>query len=169
MELWKAIVGLEGLAMVSNEGRIYSLRKGAIAHLRLNHNGYLRANLMFDGKKFRINVSNAVMAAFVGPKPDGYQVNHIDAVKPNNSIGNLEYVTRQQNMDHAKALGLFPKRCGEDSYLTSLTNEEVFQIIDLATIMSQGEIGPIYNVHRSTVGNIVNGKTWSHLTGIGIT
>jgi hypothetical protein len=50
------------------------------------------------------------MEAFVGPRPDGHEVNHIDGDRENNHLANLEYVTHAENITHAYALGLIPRR-----------------------------------------------------------
>ena len=41
------------------------------------------------------------MLSFVGPRPEGHEINHIDGVKDNNALSNLEYVTPLQNRHHA--------------------------------------------------------------------
>lgn len=45
-----------------------------------------------------INVHTLVAAAFIGPKPEGKEVDHIDKNKENNYYKNLRYVTRKENM-----------------------------------------------------------------------
>ena len=47
-----------------------------------------------------------VALVFIGPRPEGKQINHIDGVRPNNSANNLEYVTPSENNFHAYMLGL---------------------------------------------------------------
>jgi hypothetical protein len=49
-------------------------------------------------------VHRLVYESFRGPIPDGLEINHIDGNKKNNSLENLEAVTRKQNLHHAVML-----------------------------------------------------------------
>ena len=50
-----------------------------------------------------------VWEAVHGPVPEGYEINHINGIKNDNRLANLELVTHQENMQHAKRTGLTPK------------------------------------------------------------
>ena len=52
-------------------------------------------------------VHHLVAEAFIGARPQGFQLNHLDGVKANNAAKNLEYTTPMQNIHHAIRLGLF--------------------------------------------------------------
>jgi len=49
----------------------------------------------------RVYVHRLVMRAFVGLRPEGYVINHIDGNKSNNSLDNLEYCTQTENERHS--------------------------------------------------------------------
>ncbi len=51
-------------------------------------------------------VHRVVSECYLGDKPDGYTVNHIDGDKTNNHRSNLEYITREENYQHALRHGL---------------------------------------------------------------
>lgn len=75
--------------------------------------GYLRVwATATDGKRKSFLVHRLVAMAHLDFKEnrEQLQVNHIDADKGNNSASNLEWVTKQENMNHGKKLGLFPGR-----------------------------------------------------------
>lgn len=59
--------------------------------------GHLRVDLWRDGKRCRRGVHVLVLAAFVGPRPDGLEVRHIDGNPENNRLSNLEYGTSSEN------------------------------------------------------------------------
>lgn len=110
-EIWKDIVGFEGLYEVSNMGRVKSLKrtvwnsgKGCyktVAERILkpgkNSNGYLQVQLYKDGKKKMDRIHRLVATAFC-ENPHGFkEVNHIDEDKTNNCADNLEFCNRSYN------------------------------------------------------------------------
>lgn len=109
-EVWKDVPGYEGYYQVSNLGRVKSLtgyyknKKNIILKYGLNR-GYQRVILCVNKIRKNIHIHQLVMLAFVG-KPNGMQINHINGVKTDNRLCNLEYVTQSENMKHAYRLGL---------------------------------------------------------------
>ena len=85
-EIWRDVVGYEGLYQVSNKGNVKSLNwknRGYERNLYLKpHNkGYLQVELAKDGKKKCFVVHRLVAIAFI-PNPHKHpQVNHIDENK----------------------------------------------------------------------------------------
>ncbi len=68
--------------------------------------GYLLVTLSTNNIKKTKSVHGLVATLFIGTKPNGIEINHIDGNKLNNNIENLEYVTKSQNQKHAIKLGL---------------------------------------------------------------
>lgn len=101
-EIWKDIVGYEGLYQVSNKGRVKSLRyyggnNEQIKSLGLRSDGYLNVSLSKNGKAISKSVHRLVAVAFI-PNPENLEmVNHIDENKENNCVENLEWCTRSYN------------------------------------------------------------------------
>ena len=112
-EIWKAIVGYEGLYEVSNLGMVRSLDryvphktfgkkycKGHMMATHINNAGYVTVNLCKGNRYRSFDIHRLVAIAFLD-NPDGLlEVNHIDENKKNNCIENLEWVTKQQNEKH---------------------------------------------------------------------
>ena len=108
-----SIVGYEGKYDITSDGDIISLNynntgKQQKLKYRLNKKGRPYINLCINGKYKSYEIHRLVAEAFI-PKIEGKeQVNHIDGNKQNNSIKNLEWVTRDENMQHASINGLLP-------------------------------------------------------------
>lgn len=119
MEIWKDIIGYEGIYVISNQGRIASLNRvqkdkngkekrynGKMLHLHPNSSGYLRVQLKRDGTIKHHFVHRLVAIHFVeNPHSENIIVNHIDSNYLNNNASNLEWTTYKGNMEHAKANG----------------------------------------------------------------
>ena len=99
-EIWKDVVGYEGLYKISNTGRVKSVKRDKILKEQLNERGYLRVSLSKNNKQKIYSVHRLVMITFIGYE-EGKQVNHIDGDKTNNRLDNLEWTTQSENMKHA--------------------------------------------------------------------
>jgi hypothetical protein len=63
---------------------------------------YLGVKLKHEsGKWMRVKVHVLMMKVFVGPRPKGFVINHIDGNKHNNFLSNLEYCTNAENERHS--------------------------------------------------------------------
>src|ERR1035437_3644976 len=111
-EEWLPVVVWEGIYSVSSLGRVRrdlgvpGARAGRILALPLNQTGYPCVHLSARPRHYRRTVHPLVAAAFIGARPDGLTINHIDGVKTNNRPANLEYVTLVENVQHAHRTGL---------------------------------------------------------------
>lgn len=107
-EVYRDVVGYEGLYMVSNLGNVKSLRYQNKKEEKVltpisHHGGYLIVHL---GAKHIRMVHVLVARAFI-KNPNGKKfVNHIDGNKHNNCVDNLEWVTAKENVQHAIRTGL---------------------------------------------------------------
>ena len=108
---WVAIPSVDGVYEVTADGRVRralggrGTKRGRELSTHLNPRGYVVAKLSIDGKQRTRTVHSLVAETFVGPRPRGYEINHIDGDKANNHVANLEYVTHSQNVIHAARLG----------------------------------------------------------------
>lgn len=112
-EIWKPVVGYEGLYSVSDLGRI--MRMGGSPRCKTDRllktdgpttTGYLSVSLSANNVVKRRDVHVLVARAFIGPCPEGHNVNHKDTIKTNGRLSNLEYTTFQGNTQHALAAGV---------------------------------------------------------------
>lgn len=114
--LWKTIEGTNGEYQVSDTGLVKTTKTGRILRPAIDARGYERVCLFKMDRDRRYKVHRLVAMAFV-PNPDNLpQVNHIDGNKRNNNVSNLEWITNEGNMRHAKEHGL---RAGHERFCES--------------------------------------------------
>lgn len=111
MEIWKPIEGTEGIYEVSNTGKVRNINYrgcGYTRYLKISTNdwGYNYVIIKRNGKRGKQMIHRLLAEIFI-PNPDEKpEVNHIDGVKTNNCIDNLEWVTKSENVQHAYDTGL---------------------------------------------------------------
>ena len=103
-EIWKDIKGFEGLYRVSNLGRVKSLKrpyglKEKILKPEILNNGYYQVCLCKQSVKKHYRVHRLVWSAFNGPIPENMQVNHINEIKTDNRLSNLNLMTCKENIN----------------------------------------------------------------------
>ena len=100
-EQWKEICGYEGLYWISSFGAVKSKRKTlSICEIK---NGYSVVSLCNSGKQKTVYVHHLVAEHFISKRPQGLTINHMDKIKKNNSMDNLEYVSTRENCSHGSA------------------------------------------------------------------
>ena len=107
-EIWKDITDFPSYE-VSDLGHVRNKNTQHMKTTWHDNDGYLKVTLMkFDnGKKsYRKTVHRLVAEAFMGGKHDTLQVNHINGIKDDNRVTNLEWVTGSENVKHAYDTGL---------------------------------------------------------------
>jgi len=167
LEEWKPVFGFEEQYEVSNFGRVVSLKRyGQSIHRRsrqvfIDYGGYHRIAIWKNGRCYCKTVHGLVAEAFLGPRPPGYHVNHIDGDKNNNYLLNLEFVTAAQNSRHASEMGLIHK--GAECHLAKLTEQQVRDIRAQKGKVSGLKLCDQYGMSRSAIYSILSGKTWKHI------
>jgi len=105
---------------VSDSGLIYSHKTHKILKQSTNHNGYKSIELFNkDGSK-RLLVHRLVAIAFIPNEDELPQVNHINEIRSDNRVENLEWVTAKQNIHHGSCMA---RRRAHTDYSTEKRKE----------------------------------------------
>lgn len=170
-EIFKDIIGYEGLYQVSNLGHVKALPRyntdkngktkfypGKLLSYDLdvrNATTYKRVTLSKQGKTRRFQVHRLVCTAFTNNPENKPYVNHIDNNGSNNEVANLEWCTHSENMKHSQKQGRqfdnqskAGKTAGANKAKeihTSITND-IGNTYGALTILSDATIGKKYKV-----------------------
>lgn len=140
---------------VTEDGKVFE--DGMWLRPSVGTHGYEYVNI---DRKSRL-VHRLVAEAFLGAPSEKQVVNHKDGNKLNNAVGNLEWVSYSENVNHMyRQLGVAPSRGRR-----TITDEEALEVIRLikTTSLTNKEVSEITGVSRSKVMDIKRGRAWSHL------
>ena len=135
-----------------------------LIHMKIN--GYHAVNLCINGQERMFKVYRLVASAFI-PNPENKpEVNHIDGNKDNNSVTNLEWVTAQENIQHAVASSLLKGKQGEMHPMHKITEDVAVYICELleSNLYTMKEISLITGASYSIVKKIKNCSRWKHIS-----
>lgn len=167
MEKWRDIPGYEGLYSVSDMGRVKSykrIKSGKIMRqqTRKNH-PYLMLQLRKDKLYKHFLVHRLVAMAFLANDSNLPEVNHRDCNARNNSLKNLEWISSSDNTKHSFTHGKADHR-GEKNSNAKLNESIVLDIRNKHDIgYSYSKIADMFNISKSTVAYIIQGKTWKNI------
>lgn len=160
------IPGFDGDYLASDKGEIISLKRNCPKYLRLHPDkrGYLRVHLSFKGSYKYYSVHRLIMKSFK-PKhfSEDLQVNHINGIKNDNRLINLEMVTNYQNIRHFwDTNGVRRDKSGEDHHNSLFSNEQVAIIRRYYrdNEISQRALAKILCTSQVTVGKLLTGQTY---------
>lgn len=172
-ELWRPVPGYEGGYEASDLGRVRSvdrwvtqtnglgtsysrLMRGKFMAPCPKDNGYLNISLGFKNSKM---LHCVIALTWIGPRPEGFHVNHKNGDKSDNRACNLGYVTPKENALHAHMTGLSIPKCGPER--PQLTIDEVRRIRSFERDVATASIARGMNLPYTTVSRARRGITFS--------
>lgn len=167
MEIWKEIKGTNGRYSVSDLGRLRNngfyanvcgggkrFVKGKILSVQLR-NGYKTYFIPRLGNR---TIHRLVAMHFIDNPFNKEFVNHINGIKTDNRLCNLEWCTRIENENHAYRTGL------KNKVPSSVLNEEdVLFILENCFTISTNDLSLKFNVTSSTISRVIKRTIWSHV------
>lgn len=160
-EIFKVIEGHPDYE-ISNLGRIKSKRrkKHIIMSLVLDPEGYQRIRMMEFNTQYTRKVHRLVAQAFLPNLSNLAEVNHINGVKTDNRVENLEWCDKSHNMQHALRIGLKVMKGGKDACNVKLTEELVGDIRATAFTKSNRQWARELGLDKKTISNVRRFKSW---------
>ena len=159
LEDWKDIKGYEGLYLISNYGRVMSLRRkkstgkgyyyleSKILKQSKTTTGYWKIELNKNGVKKSFKVHRLVAQHYIANPYDKENINHKDGNPLNNYFENLEWVNQGENVTHSLEMGL-------RAFFN--IDEKTLSYLYIEKNMSPNEIGNLLGVSRKPIDQLID-------------
>lgn len=160
-EVWKQIENFPGYE-VSDLGRVrsYKWTEPRVLKGKQTSYGYIQVTILHK----QLYVHRLVAQAFL-PNPENKpQVNHLNGIRTDNSIQNLEWCTSSENNLHSYRCLLRTPTQGQEHHLAKLSDRDVQEIREKLWMGKRGigkQLAQEYGVCESRISNIKKGKAWN--------
>jgi hypothetical protein len=166
-EDWEPLPGFSRYEISSlGRARRVNWRPRTLKPMKSSGRGYISYNLTSDaGRPVHLPAHCAVLAAFRGPRPEGFVGAHLDGDKFNNAITNLAWVTPEENYSHMHIHGT--TSAGERHPQHKLTSEQVIAIRREARVglrpntLNSKSIARKYGMSERQTIDILYGRRWA--------
>jgi len=169
-EQWRKINSYKNDYYISSFGRIKSApnakngNRWIVLKQSLDRKGYCKITLrLITSKPKTYLVHQLVSIHFIANPLKKKEVNHKKGIKTDNRFHQIEWCSSKENKQHGILHNLINGK-GSRNVSSILKEWQVLEII--SSTLSPIELSVKYNVGESCIRSILNGSSWSHLTGI---
>ena len=170
-EIWKSVVGFEGIYEVSNLGQVRSLdriddggahRFGILKKATLSDKGYMRVTLTKGGVQRHHSVHTLVLNAFTGSKPIGTEAAHDNGIRNDNRDSNLFWKTPTANNKDRRRHGTLPMGETHPGAKISEVTARLIKARLIGEPLSR-DVAAEFHISKHIVDAIRSGRSWTHL------
>ena len=160
---WNLVPGFERYG-VSRCGKVRNMQTGRTLKFNTIKGGYLRVNLRAAGVGKHWLVHRLVILCWTGLDLTGLTVNHINHIKTDNRLENLELMTLADNISESHRAGIRPLMRGSTNGNSKLTPTLVRKIRqEHREGSTMAVIADRYGIWPGTVNQICKRRTWRHV------
>jgi len=174
-EIWKPVRGYKELYEVSSRGRVRTIRprgtcnggslprnrEGILSDARSTDGYRLVVLYSSDGKRRMHRVHVLVLEEFLGPRPTRMMAGHLNAVRDDNRVENLRWLTNCENVSQRTKDG--NTASGEGHGRAKLTEIQVQEIRSLRGAVTQKDLAHRFGVSKTSICFIQSGRNWPHV------
>jgi hypothetical protein len=167
-EHWKDVVGYEGYYQVSNHGnvrsvdRIIYVNRGSCSYqtemkghqliIAICKHGYQYVTFSKEGKSKKFKVHRLIAIHFI-PNPNNHElINHINGIRDDNRIHNIEWCDHSHNMKHKFLIGNDSNEGAQNAY-----SKKVIQLSTGFIFDTIKEAAKAFGVHHQTLSDMITG------------
>ena len=157
--------------IISSFGRVFSMYYGKsnnfnVKELKVNSNStdYKKITIHYNNIHYNCWIHRLVAEAFIKNPKNKSDVNHIDGIKSNNFIWNLEWATRKENVYHAEINNLVHHPYGENNH-SKMSEKTVYTICEMILLdYKPKDIILLNNISKNMFQSILHHRKWKHIT-----
>lgn len=147
----------ERLEIIGPKGWKLKIRK-------CNRGGYPIVGVIINGKNKIVRLHRLIALQFIPNPLNLPQVNHINGIKSDYSIKNLEWCTPHSNVQHAYDIGLKKGMVGIKHPLAKIDRAGVIAVRDARGLFHQDDVARYFGMRsRTTISAIQRGVNWAHI------